>query len=121
MSSSKKIPYDLSHKIAEYADRHLMYQYLVNLQKLDVMMNCAFSFSNVLCQVFDDTDIQRQKLAVLEKTKMVDLKGDVYFALNGKHPDGFYCFFCCSSPSTGLAEEREAVLKLIKVDCLFIC
>ena len=59
--------YELSPVLSKYLDRHLIFPLLEFLQEKGI---------------YDETDILRSKLALLDKTNMVDFAMDIYKALN---------------------------------------
>jgi translation initiation factor 3 subunit E len=61
--------FDLSHALAKYLDRHLVFPLLEFLSHK---------------QMYDENDIQKGKIDLLEKTNMVDFAMDIYKHLHNK-------------------------------------
>jgi translation initiation factor 3 subunit E len=58
--------YDLTHELCKNLDRHLAFPLLEFLSNK---------------QIYDDTDIQKSKIDLLQKTNMVDYAAEIYTAL----------------------------------------
>lgn len=61
--------HDLTNELAKYLDRHLVFPLLEFLSHK---------------QMYDETDIQKGKIDLLEKTNMVDFAMDIYKHLYNK-------------------------------------